>query len=74
MLRKAFAASGEVTVSTRKTLASKAIKPGKAKVAMTFDDEELPPERAAELTRREAELQRLLASGTLIETFRKKPR
>lgn len=47
---------------------------GKTKVALSHEDEELPPERAADLARREAELQRLLATGTLIETFRKKPR
>ena len=46
----------------------------KTKVAMSHDDEELPPERAAELAKREAELKKLLASGTLIETFRTKPR
>jgi hypothetical protein len=59
-------------VATRKPLASKAKdKPPGKNVAMTHDDEELPPERAADLARREAELERLLASGTLIETFRK---
>lgn len=44
----------------------------KIKVAQSHVDDELPPARAADC-QREAELSRLLASGTLVETFRKKP-
>lgn len=59
----------EATVSTEKV---KAEPVRKTKVAQSHDNDELPPERAADLARREAELKQL-ASGALVERFTKKP-